>query len=166
MNEGLVATVALDDDLQSDYPSKTCSEHFELTYYLPLDFAFIGSMNSEQKTLDEALQGPKANEWQKALEYEINQLEKLGTWIVEDLPKGQTAIPCSKVLKIKHSPDGEIQSYRVRIVAGGHRQVQGVNYTFSSAMKMPTIHAVLANTMELDWEIEHVDIKSTYLSGD
>ena len=93
-------------------------------------------------------------------------MEKLGTWIVEDLPKGQTAIPCSKVLKIKHGPDGEIQSYRVQIVAGGHRQVQGVNYTetFSSATKMPTVCAVLANTTEIDWEIEHVDIKSAYLN--
>ena len=167
MNEGLVATVALDDDLQSDYPSETCSEHFEPTYYLPPDFAFVGSMNSEPKMFDKALRAPKANEWQKALEYEINQLEKLGTWIVEDLPKGQTAIPCSKVLKIKCGPDGKIQSYRVRIVAGGHRQVQEVNdtKTFSSAMKMPTVHAVLANATELDWEIEHVDVKSAYLNA-
>ena len=90
----------------------------------------------------------------------------MGTWIVEDLPKGQTAILCSEVLKIKRGPDGEIQSYRVWIVTGGHRQVQGVNYTetFSSAAKMPTVHAVLANAAELDWEIEHVDIKSTYLN--
>ena len=46
-------------------------------------------MHSELKTLDEALQGPQAKEWQRALEYEINQLEKLGAWVVEDLPKGQ-----------------------------------------------------------------------------
>ena len=48
--------------------------------------------------------------------------------MVEDLPKGQVAIPCSEVLKIKRGPDGEIQKYHVRIVAGGHRQIEGVNY--------------------------------------
>ena len=65
------------------------------------DFAAVGTLNSEPKLLDEALQGPDANKWQEALEYEISQLEKLSTWVVEDLPKGQVAIPCSEVLKIK-----------------------------------------------------------------
>ena len=31
---------------------------------------------------------------------------------------------------------------------------------------MPTVHIVLANTAELDWEIKHVDIKSAYLNMD
>ena len=54
----------------------------------------------------------------------------------------------------------------MRIVAGGHRQVKGVNYskTFSSAAKMPTVWVVLANAATQYWEIEHVDIKSAYLN--
>ena len=101
------------------------------------------------------------------LDYEISQLEKLSTWVVEDLPNGKYAIPRSEVLKIKRGPDGEVKGHTVRIVARGHRQVEGVNYmeTFSSAAKMPTVHLVLANAAELDWEIEHVDIKSAYLSA-
>ena len=55
----------------------------------------------------------------------------------------------------------------MRIVAGGHRQVEGVNYmkTFLSAVKMPTVCLVLANAAELDWEIKHVDIKNAYLNA-
>ena len=100
------------------------------------------------------------------LDYEIGQLEKLGTWVIEDLPKGHNAIPCSTVLKEKCGLDGEITSYRVHIVTGGHRQVKGVNYTetFSSAAKMTTIQVVLANAAIQDWEIEHVDVKSVYLN--
>ena len=54
----------------------------------------------------------------------------------------------------------------MRIVAGGHRQVKGVNFseTFSSAAKIPTVWVVLANAATQDWEIEHVDIKSAYLN--
>ena len=59
--------------------------------------------------------------------YEINQLQKLGTWVVEDLPTGQTAIPCSEVMRVKRGLDSKVQSYRVWIIAGGHRQVEGVN---------------------------------------
>ena len=119
------------------------------------------------KMLDEALHGPNAKEWEEALKYEINQLEKLGMWVVEDLPLSQSAIPCSKVVWIKCSPDGEVQSYRVRIVARGHRQVEGVNYTkiFSAAMKMPTICVFLTNAAHQDGEIEHINIKSAYLNA-
>ena len=55
----------------------------------------------------------------------------------------------------------------MHIVAGGHRQVEGVNYseTFSSTAKMPTIQVVLANAATQDWEIEHIDVKSAYLNA-
>ena len=104
------------------------------------------------------MRGLESKHWQEALEYEINQLEKLGTWEVKDLLAGHTAIPCSEVLKVKCGPNGEVQSCRVRIVARGHRQIKGVNYTetFSAAAKMPTVHVILANTTHQDWEIEHM----------
>jgi hypothetical protein len=95
----------------------------------------------DPKMLDKALHGPNVAEWEAALKYEINQLEKLETWIVEDLPPGQTAIPCSAITCVKRGPNSKVQSYRVRIVAGGHKQVEGINYTktFSAAAKMPTV---------------------------
>ena len=87
------------------------------------------------------IRGPDAKHWQEALNYEIGQLEKLETWDVIDLPKGHTAMPCSEVIKVKRSPNSKTLSYRVRIVAGSHRQVKGINYTetFSAAAKMPTV---------------------------
>ena len=60
------------------------------SYDLPPNIAAIGHAGSDPKTLDKALRGPNAKEWQKALDYEINQLQKLGTWVVEDLPNGNT----------------------------------------------------------------------------
>ena len=153
MNNGLVAAL-VQEYKPDDKP-------------LPPDFALIRLMNSEPKSLDKALRSPDAVKWQEALDYEINQLEKLGTWIVEDLPKGQMAIPCSKVLKIKRGLDGEIQKYCVQIITGSHRQVEGVNYTetFSAAAKMPTVHSILANAAKQYWEIEHVNMKSAYLNA-
>ena len=45
--------------------------------------------------------------------------------------------------------------------------MEGVNYTktFSAAAKMPTVCVVLANATHQDWEIEHVDVESTYLNA-
>ena len=87
--------------------------YFNCYYNLPPNHAMVGHTWSDPQTLDEALQGPNAKEWQAALDYEINQLENFGTWVVEDLPAGQTAIPCSKILRVKRGPKGEVQIYRV-----------------------------------------------------
>src|ERR1700749_2788619 len=133
---------------------------------LPFDFFTLHTtMGSEPKTLDEALAGPSAKEWQAAYDYEISQLLKMGVFAAEDLPKGETVIPYSLVFKEKRSADGNIESYRVRLVAGGHRQTEGINYdeTFSSAAKSPTVRTVFGHAASEDWEIDQIDVKSAYL---
>ena len=65
-------------------------EHEPEEQLLTPDFALIGPLNSDCKLLDEVLRGLDADKWQNALDYKINQLEKLGTWVVEDLPKGHS----------------------------------------------------------------------------
>jgi Reverse transcriptase (RNA-dependent DNA polymerase) len=124
-------------------------------------------MGTEPASIDEALRGLNAKEWQAALDYEISQLKKLSTWVLVDLPKGEPVIPCTKVLKEKCGPPGKVETYSVRIVAGGHKQVEGINYTetFSAAVKIPSVHVVLANAAERDWEIHQIDVKSAYLQA-
>jgi len=169
INEGLTAAIAhCEVEGEDKKPPLEATDDVDKGFSKSLpDFALVGSIGPDPRTLDEVLRGPDAKHWQEALEYEISQLEKLETWEVIDLPHGHTAIPFSEVLKVKRGPDGEVQSYRVRIVAGGHRQVEGVNYTetFSAAANMPTVRVVLANTAHQDWEIEHVDVKSAYLNA-
>ena len=144
--KGMMAAAAIfdEEDVNEIFPEGVESgvgEYSNYPYKLPLDVAALGHSNSDPKTFDKALHGPNAKEWQEALDYDINHLQKLGTWVVEDLPAGQAAIPCSEVMKVKRGPNGKVQSYRVWIIAGGHRQVEGVNYTetFSAAAKMPTV---------------------------
>ena len=142
MHAGVAAEITHDESLDDEnLLTDLLDDHEQTSTDLPPDFALIGGLNFEPTSIDEALRGPDAQKWQEALDYEISQLEKMGTWVVKNLPAGHTAIPCSEVLRIKRGPDGEIQSYRVRIVAGGHRQVEGLNYTetFSAAAKMPTV---------------------------
>ena len=99
--------------------------------------------------------------------YEIGQLTKLGTWDPVQLLAGKTLIPHSLVFKEKLSANGNINSWCVQLVAGGHRQTYGVNYdkTFAMAAKMPSICMVLGNATQQDWEIYQVDVKSMYLNA-
>ena len=128
LNKGLVAAITafveeVDDDIEIQL-AKHPEQQSEDFYKLPPNIVLIRYSATDPKMLDEALQGSNAKKWQEALEYEINQLKKLGTRVVQDLPQGHMPIPCSKVVRVKQGPDSEVQSYRVRIVAGGHRQVK------------------------------------------
>ena len=68
---------------------------------LPPDFVLIGALGMEPKLLNDVPSRPNAKEWQTVLDYKIRQLQKLGTWVIEDLPKGHMAIPCSVALMVK-----------------------------------------------------------------
>ena len=102
MNEGLIAAIAPSvDNISDDEEFEEIVEHHDDLYDLPPNVGFAGHYATDPRTLDEALQGPNAKEWQEALDYEIHQLEKLRTWVVKDLPEGQTAIPCSEITRVK-----------------------------------------------------------------
>ena len=107
MAQGLPPLDANIVDLQNNIPED--KEDWEVE--LPPDCTLIGALGTEPRSLDDVLSGPHAKEWQTVLDYKIGQLEKLGTWVIEDLLKGHNAIPCSAVLKEKCGPDGEITSY-------------------------------------------------------
>jgi len=102
-----------------------------------------------------------------ANEYEISQLEKNRTWDIVVLPAGKKAIPVMAVLKTKPGEDSGDNTYRVRYVAGGHKQIEGIDYseTFAAAAKMPSFRVVLGNAAQEDWEIHQVDVKSAYLNA-
>lgn len=117
--------------------------------------------------LKEALSGLDAEEWQEAIDYEIGQLKRLGTWEVVDTPRGANIIPCHFVLATKHSPNGEKLKLQAHLVANGQQQQEGLDYseTFAPTSHMTTIRTVLSMAASQDWEIHQVDIKSTYLNA-
>jgi hypothetical protein len=89
----------------------------------------------------------------------------MGVFAPEDLPKGGTVIPYGLLFKEKCSADGNIDSYWVQLVAGGHRQTEGINYdeTFLSAARLPTVRTMFGHAASEDWEIKQIDVKSAYL---
>jgi hypothetical protein len=58
-------------------------------------------------TLKGVLSGPDGAEWQTAINYEIEQLEKLSAWKIVDYPPHTNIIPCHFILATKCEPDGE-----------------------------------------------------------
>ena len=90
----------------------------DMSVQLLTDFALGSLMGAELKMLDEALRTPHAKQCQAAYDYEIAQLEKLGTWDIVRLPPGKTPVLHSLVFKKKLGADGNIDSWHVQLVAG------------------------------------------------
>ena len=63
----------------------------------------------------------KEEKWRKAMDDEIDAIERNGTWELSDLPKGQKTIGVKWVYKTKLKEDGEIDKYKARLVAKGYK---------------------------------------------
>ena len=58
--------------------------------------------------------------------------------------------------------------YKVRLMANGFSQVQGIDYndTFAPVEKMDSIRLALAIATSRKWEVHHMDVKCAFLNGD
>lgn len=79
----------------------------------------------EQKNYQEAATHP---EWQKAMAAEIKALEDNKTWDVMLPPMGKKVVGCRWVYKVKYKASGEVEKYKVRLVAKGFTQIEGEDF--------------------------------------
>ncbi|XP_021727451.1 uncharacterized protein LOC110694594 [Chenopodium quinoa] len=93
--------------------------------------------------------------WHKAMQDEIDALERNGTWSVVDLPPGKRAIGSGWVYKIKYTDKSKVERLKARLVVYGNRQVEGVDYneTFAPVAKMTMVRILLAVVVSLNWEL-------------
>ena len=110
----------------------------------------------------EALNSEKHDKWLNAATEEFQGLTDMGVWKLVDHPDNCKTIKCRWTFVLK--ADGR---YKVRLVTKGYTQVQGIDYeeTFSPVARYELIQYLLAHAALLNWEIEAMDVKLTYLHG-
>jgi hypothetical protein len=69
---------------------------------------------------------------------------------------------------VSNAEDGSIECYKGRVVAKGYNQRPGFDYIeiFAPAIRMPTIHVVLAISALHDYHLRSIDISHAYLNGE
>ncbi|KAJ0809226.1 putative RNA-directed DNA polymerase [Helianthus annuus] len=118
----------------------------------------------EPTTYEEATQESK---WKKAMDVEMQAIERNGTWDLVELPKDAKCIGVKWVFKTKVNERGEVEKHKARLVAKGYGQEHGVDYTevYAPVARMDTIRLMIAVAAQRGWEIFQMDVKSAFLHG-
>ncbi|PRQ29721.1 putative RNA-directed DNA polymerase [Rosa chinensis] len=129
-------------------PTLTAKSKYPVANYMStrrLSKSYESFMNqistvSVPNKVQDALGDPK---WRKAMEEEMEVLQKSNTWQLVPPPQGKKAVGCRWVFTVKHNADGSVNRYKARLVAKGFTQTYGIDYdeTFAPVAKMNTIRS-------------------------
>ncbi|GJS62986.1 retrotransposon protein, putative, ty1-copia subclass, partial [Tanacetum coccineum] len=109
-----------------------------------------------------------SSKWKAAMEEEIDSLRKNKTCELVYHPVGQKPVRCKWLFKIKEGIEGvQRPRSKARLVARGFTQRACINYNevFLPVVRHTSIHVILALTACKDYELEQLDIKTTFLHG-
>lgn len=109
----------------------------------------------------------KEMKWQKAMDEEMESIEKNNKWELTELPQGQKAIGVIWVYKTKLKENGDVDKYKARLVAKGYKQEFGVDYeeVFAPVARLDTVRLVISLAAHNSWPIFQLDVKSAFLHG-
>nr|GEW36032.1 putative ribonuclease H-like domain-containing protein [Tanacetum cinerariifolium] len=126
-------------------------------------FAFFLS-NEEPKRVHQALKDPS---WIEAKPEELLQFKMQKVWVIVDLPHGKRAIGTKWVFRNKKDERGIVIMNKVRLVAQGHTQEEGINYedVFAPVARIEAIRLFLAYASFRGFMVYQMDIKSAFLYG-
>jgi len=133
------------------------------------DYAFLafyaGSPISDPLSYNEAM---KSEKWQKAMEAEIEAIEKNNTWQLTMLPKQGKLVGVKWIFKTKLKENGEVDKHKARLVAKGYTQQHGIDYeeVFAPVARLDTIRLIISLAAQKEWVIYQLDVKSAFLHGE
>ena len=101
--------------------------------------------------------------WLKVCDEEMKSLTDRKVWKLVDLPPGRKPVKCRWVFVAKSNGHK-----KVRLVAKGFTQVYGIDFkeTFLPVAWFETVCILLALATLEDWDIQVLNVKTTYLYGE
>ena len=101
----------------------------------------------------------KQDLWRKAMEVEIDCIERNGTWELIPRLVSWKIIGVKWVYKVEYYSDGSLDKHKARFVAKGNAQCCGVEYD-------ATFACIAGMVGKKKWQVYQMDVKSPFLSGD
>lgn len=119
-------------------------------------------------SFEEALNGPDAENWRKAIDYELKQRKKNKTWELVPRCRGMRTIDSKWVFKINPGPKDQEINYKARLCARGFMQKERLDFndTFAPVVRYDLLRTLLAYIAQENMETTTFDVKSAFLYGD
>jgi len=131
---------------------------------------FSAVLPNDPETFDEAMASRQQAQWVEAMQDEFLALVENKTWdLVEadEVPRGQQVLPCKWVYKTKRGANNVVERFKARVVAGGHRQKEGVDFgeVFAPVSKHATLRLFYSKVAADNLELHSLDISNAFLNG-
>ncbi|GKE57909.1 retrotransposon protein, putative, ty1-copia subclass [Tanacetum coccineum] len=102
-----------------------------------------------------ALSDPESEKWLEAMNVKMQSMKDNQVWNLVDLPPNCKTIGSKWLFKKKTDMDGDIHTYKARLVSKGFTQTYGVDYeeTFSLVADIKAIRILIAIAAYYDYKI-------------
>jgi hypothetical protein len=125
-------------------------------------------MEDDPTSFEEAMRSDHSSKWLKAMEDEMKSMSTNKVWDLEIIPKGAKTIGCKWIYKTKYDSQGNVERFKVRLVAKGFTQREGIDYneTFSPVSCKDSFRIIMALVAHYDLELHQMDVRTTFLNVD
>jgi hypothetical protein len=119
----------------------------------------------EPKNFNEA---SKDDHWVKAMNDELDQIEKNNMWEMVHRPEGKNIIGSKWIFKNKLNEQGQVVKNKARFVYKGYAQIEGLDFdeNFTPVERLEAIKIFLAYACHKRFKVYQMDVKSSFLNGD
>ena len=99
--------------------------------------------------------------WNKAMDEELDQIEKNDTWELVPRPKNKNVIGTKWVFMNKLNEDGQVTRNKARLVCKGYAQIEGIDFeeTYAPVARMEAIHLFLTYACSKNVKVYQMDVK-------
>ena len=142
-------------------------DSYPLLDYLNPAILSVLAEQSDTPTFLEAMNGPNAAGFFKAMETEIDTLISMDTFVVMSREPWMKVISSTWAFKVKRYPDGSIRKLKARLCARGYEQVEGQDYfeTFAPVVQWLTVRLILIMTILLGLENKQIDYTAAFVQA-
>ncbi|MBW0468182.1 hypothetical protein O181_007897 [Austropuccinia psidii MF-1] len=129
----------------------------------------IHSINDDPKTYRQAMNCQFSDKWSKAIQTELENMEKHCVWspITKTTIEGENPLSTTWAFKQKTDENGHLTKFKARLCIRGFHQREGLDYgdVFSPTGRLTSLRLLLTMCHIKRFPVEQMDVKCAFLNG-
>jgi hypothetical protein len=145
-------------------PHATFLERKRPHRYMCYATAMIHIIDFDPSCYEEASSQPI---WRDSMMDEYQSIMKNDVWDIVPRPKGKFVVNSKWIYKIKHIVNMSMERHKMRSVARGFSQVEGIDYeTIAPLARYTFIWMIISTATSMGWRVHQMDVNTTFLNGE